>query len=190
MKAGREMPKKIFLVGFSGSGKSTVGPMLAKRLRYGFVDTDGMIARKAGKSIVMIFAEDGEKAFRAVETEVIREIADMDGVPMVVALGGGAFVRTENRELIESAGVAVYLECSVREIERRMRYLTDRPLLAVRLKRGESINQAGKRRIRELMEKRRHYYGMADITVSTTKRTPREAAREVVRRLEGRYGAR
>lgn len=182
-----QQPEKIFLIGFSGSGKSTVGPLLGARLDREFIDTDSLIAEQFGKDISDIFAEDGETAFRTIETDIIREIVGLAGIRQVIALGGGAFNSAENRDLVSSAGIAVYLQCSVREIARRMRRHTDRPLLSITPNPRESLPDATHRRITELLESRREFYQMSDMTVSTTARMPNAVVEEIVRKLDNRY---
>lgn len=109
----------IVLVGYRGSGKTTVGRVLADRLSWSFVDTDEMVVQRAGKSIKAIFAEDGEKTFRDLEC-----LAVADAVARarhVVALGGGALGRDENRTAIRTADApVVYLSCTPEELLRRV----------------------------------------------------------------------
>jgi shikimate kinase len=101
---------KVVLVGYRGSGKTTVGKRLADRLWQKFVDIDDLIVKKAGKSIRDIFAEHGETHFRDLETEVLRDALALED--HVIALGGGSILRDENRRLIQSAGAKViYLRC-------------------------------------------------------------------------------
>jgi shikimate kinase len=100
----------IFLMGYRGSGKTTIGRKLADRLWQTFVDTDELIVRKASKSIKEIFAQDGEPAFRDLESEIIREVALLDD--HVIALGGGAVLRPENRAALKKDGhKVIYLKC-------------------------------------------------------------------------------
>lgn len=109
----------IVLVGYRGSGKTTIGRLLAERLSYSFVDTDEWVVHHAGRSIKEIFAEDGEKVFRDLEC-----LAVADAVARarhVVALGGGAMGREENRVAIRTADAAVvYLACEAGELYRRI----------------------------------------------------------------------
>lgn len=184
-----DLPQKIFLIGFSGCGKSTVGPLLASRLERVFVDTDILIAGMTGKEISQIFAEEGEDAFREMETEVIRGLIGQTEIPQVVALGGGAFVREENREMIERSGVAVYLECAQDEIIRRLKGHSDRPLLVATPKGNETAAQAAARRINHLLEQRRPFYRLAEVTVSSTRRTPPQVVDEIIRKIERRNAA-
>jgi shikimate kinase len=100
----------IVLIGYRGSGKSTIGYKLANRLWQEVVDTDALVVKKAGKTIAEIFEQDGEQRFRDLETEVVREVAKLQDV--VISLGGGAVVREENRRALKEAGhKIVYLKC-------------------------------------------------------------------------------
>lgn len=120
----------IYLVGFMGAGKTTIGRLLAGRLGRPFVDIDDDIEAREGTSISEIFATRGEEEFRRVETEAIRERvrAVKSGQPLVLALGGGAFARQENREAIEGSGVTMWLDCPFEIVERRVARATHRPL--------------------------------------------------------------
>ncbi len=175
----------IFLIGFSGSGKSTIGPKLARRLKASFHDTDTIIEARFGKSIRLVFAEDGEKAFRKAETEVIENLIRTTSGGAVVALGGGAFQSAANRRLVRPAGVCVYLSCSARELYRRLRSKSDRPLLHG-LQRGATDRCAMMAKMKELLNARRGTYETADITVSTSTRT----VTEVVSMITGKLGKR
>src|SRR5262249_27915871 len=98
----------IFLLGFMASGKSTVGPVLAARLDRQFIDLDRVIEAKVGCAIVELIARDGEERFRQIETETLREAASRGGA--IIAPGGGAITRAENRELMRAVGVTVWLD--------------------------------------------------------------------------------
>ncbi|MGA2231997.1 MAG: shikimate kinase [Tepidisphaeraceae bacterium] len=109
----------VVLIGYRGSGKTTVGRSLAARLGRGFVDCDDLIVLAAGKSIREIFAEYGEEGFRDLETQAVREAAGK--ADHVIAVGGGALGRRENREIIAAGGHAViYLRCHAPELLRRI----------------------------------------------------------------------
>jgi shikimate kinase len=119
----------IVLVGMPGSGKSTVGRQLARRLAFSFVDSDHVIEQRAGCSIPDYFAREGEAAFRDLEEAVI---ADLTQRPSgVIATGGGAVLRPVNRERLRAAGQVIYLRSTPEEIFRRLRHDTNRPLLQV-----------------------------------------------------------
>ncbi|HZN65578.1 MAG TPA: shikimate kinase [Tepidisphaeraceae bacterium] len=109
----------IVLIGYRGSGKTTIGKKLADRLWQPFLDTDDLVAKKAGKSIRVIFEQEGEQRFRDLESAVIRDVAKQSEV--VVALGGGAVLRQENvRVLRENYHSLVYLKCDPHELHRRI----------------------------------------------------------------------
>lgn len=119
----------IFLVGMPGSGKTTVGRQLARRLRLPFFDSDHVIEERLGCSIREYFAQAGEPAFRDLEQQVLCELAQ--GQDAVVATGGGAVLREANRRCMREAGQVVYLRSTPEELYRRLRQDTVRPLLQV-----------------------------------------------------------
>ncbi len=98
----------IFLLGFMASGKSTIGPVLASKLDRQFIDLDRVIEAKAGCAIVELIAREGEERFRQIETETLREAAALSG--MIIAPGGGAITREENRELMSRLGTTVWID--------------------------------------------------------------------------------
>jgi len=98
----------IFLVGFMGSGKSAVGEALAARLSRPFIDLDKLIEARSERTIADIIHSEGEERFRQIETKMLQEVAH--AAAAVIALGGGAIIRPDNRELIEHAGVSVWLD--------------------------------------------------------------------------------
>lgn len=110
--------RPIFLIGYRGSGKSAVAPELASKLGYDWVDADDEIDHLAGKSIAAIFAEEGEAAFRDLECRVVTDLASRRRT--VIALGGGAVLREENRLAIRSAGPVVWLTAAVDTIVQRL----------------------------------------------------------------------
>jgi|SRR5581483_4814221 len=120
----------LYLVGFMGSGKSEVGRLLADELGWSFVDIDQDIEKAQGIPITEIFDTRGEQEFRDMEREAVRQrIKDVErGRPMVVALGGGAFVDPENRKLLEERGVTIWLDCPFPRICERLNGVTNRPL--------------------------------------------------------------
>jgi shikimate kinase len=180
------MEGKVYLIGFSGSGKSHLAPLLAHRLRIPHHDTDAMIEQHSGVSISQLFATQGEKHFRNLEAAQIERLAN-DPNPAVVALGGGALMDPTVRRLVQASGIVIYLSCSVEGLYRRLREKHDRPLLATKPKLGETPVQATKRHIRELLNKRRAVYRQADITVSTSRRTPTETVDRICERIKQHY---
>lgn len=120
----------IVLVGLMGSGKSSVGRLLARRLGRPLIDTDGLVAQEAGCTIPEIFAAEGEEGFRNREAQVIARVAAADA--QVIATGGGAVLRPENREALRQNGFVIYLEASPEALYQRARGqgIAQRPLLA------------------------------------------------------------
>ena len=159
----------IFLVGFMGAGKTTVGQALAEGLGCEFIDLDDVIARKAGKSVQQIFLELGEPEFRRLETEAIRSCRNL--VRSVVALGGGAYVSELNRDLLREVGKTVWLDCPLEVCLGRIRGDQSRPLLG------------DEQAMKTLMDNRRDSYSKADYAIDSAKRTPEELAKEILQLL-------
>lgn len=120
----------ISLVGLPGSGKSTIGRHLAKRLGLAFMDSDALIEKEIGSSIRAFFDREGELAFRAVEARMLASLLDR-GSDGVLSTGGGAVLKSENRQLLRDRSHVVYLRSSPEEIYRRLRHDRNRPLLQV-----------------------------------------------------------
>ena len=119
----------IFLVGLPGSGKSTVGRQVARRLKLPFVDSDHVIEERLGCSIRDYFEREGEASFRDVEESVIEELTKLTG--RVLSTGGGSVLRQANRQRLHDRGHVVYLRSSPEELSRRLRHDVNRPLLQV-----------------------------------------------------------
>lgn len=163
----------IFLVGPMGAGKSAVGRQLARMLKLDFRDSDAEIEARTGVDIAFIFDKEGEAGFRRREREVISDLTALDGI--VLATGGGAVLDPENREMLASRGLVVYLDASADQQLERTRLSSHRPLL-------DTPDPAG--RIAELMQQRGPLYReLATLTVLTDGRMVREVAQEVRRRL-------
>ena len=142
----------IFLVGFMGSGKSTIGRRLAGELGLPFADLDDDIEAAAGRTIADIFTADGEGPFRDAEHAALRARVEA-GVPVVLALGGGAFTFARNRELLAGAGTSVWLDCSFELALRRVAGFAHRPLAK------------DPAQFRALFEKRIPDYALADVRI-------------------------
>ncbi len=129
MGAPLNFPPHVAFVGLPGSGKSTVGRQLARRLNWAFLDTDHVIEKRIGLSIREFFEREGEEAFRDLEQVVIDELTL--GEPCVLSTGGGAVLRSANREHLQQRSYAVYLHSSPEGVFRRLRRDQNRPLLQV-----------------------------------------------------------
>lgn len=171
----------IVLTGFMGTGKSTVGRLLARKLGHTFLDLDELIEREAGMAIKDIFASFGEERFRELEAEAIERLAAGSlGTRLVVSTGGGAVVRKENRALLKGFGVLVCLTASRDEILRRVGNRADRPLLA-------GADREAKLDL--LLEQRQEAYRECDLEVDTTGRRPEEVVKAIQKFAAGRAGA-
>lgn len=164
----RVVQKNIVLIGFMGTGKSTVGAALAARLGYKLVDTDEQIVLREQKAIPDIFSEHGESYFRKVESEVIRDV--MQGSRQVVSTGGGAVLAAENRERMLAGGFVVALTAELETIAERVGQTSDRPLLQ-----GDV-----RERIRSLLEARKNAYDFAHYTIATDKLSVDEIAERIL----------
>ncbi|MBW3559760.1 MAG: shikimate kinase [Proteobacteria bacterium] len=170
--------RSVVLVGLMGAGKTTVGRRLARALGLPFKDADGEIEVAAGRSVSEIFAERGEGEFRAGERRVIQRL--LDGAPMVLATGGGAFMNADTRRLIRARAVSIWLRADLDVLAARCGRRNTRPLL-----------QTGDPRqtLERLARERYPIYAEADLTVETSE-TPHDAAvaaiLEALRRFEAR----
>ena len=154
----------IYLVGFMGCGKTSVGELLAERLAWDFVDLDSEIERKMGSRIVEIFDQLGEPAFRALESQALVKQLDLikQSQARVVALGGGAFVDARNRATIERSGISIWLDGTAEELWEHVSDNDERPLA-----RDRAAFEA-------LHRKRRPDYEQADFRVDIGSRTSEE----------------
>ncbi len=119
----------IVLIGFMGCGKSTIGRELHKKLGYPLIDADHLIEQQTGKSIPEIFANDGETAFRTMETQLINNMIAQQTSHHILSTGGGMVIKPENRTLLRQLGFVVWLSCPPEEILDRTSRNTNRPLL-------------------------------------------------------------
>lgn len=171
---------RVYLTGFMGAGKSTVGPLLADRLGYRFIDLDEQIEARAEQPVASLF-DTGEDAFRALESTLLRELSDEEDV--VIAPGGGALASETNLSLAQRQGVIVYLKVSVDELTRRLADdAADRPLLYNRD--GTPLrDEALRERIATLLAERELRYKQADIIVNA-EQAPEEVADAVMEQLK------
>jgi len=164
----------LYLVGPMGVGKTTIGKLLAKKLKKQFIDLDDEIEARAGASIPWIFDVEGESGFRRRESELLLEISRRSG--MVVSTGGGVVTREENRRILKSDGIVVYLNASPEQLHARTLKDKKRPLLQVadRLK-----------VIAELKEARDPFYReVADLVFDVGNRNSRQATEILCKKLE------
>lgn len=161
-----ELTRPVFFVGFMGAGKTSVSRRLARMCGIASVDMDAYLERREGKRVREIFAERGEEGFRALETEVLRELAAKD--PLLVSCGGGVVLCPENRAILKKAGFVVYLQVGADEAKSRISDPTTRPLL------GDADNA---RRVNE--QRRPLYAEVADCTIDTAGRRVPALAYEV-----------
>ncbi len=164
----------LILVGMMGAGKTTIGRMLARRLKRPFRDSDHEIEERCGVRIPVIFEIEGEAGFRAREAQVIAELCAMGGG--VLATGGGAVLSAESRRRLAECGTVVYLHASPASLWQRVRNDRNRPLLATPepLKKLEAL----------YAERDPLYREVADVVVETGRQSVRVLARDLLRRLE------
>ena len=154
-----------------GSGKTTVGEVLAGRLNYNFIDLDLFIENKYKRSIKQMFSENGEKYFRYVESECLDEVSNLDD-KYVVATGGGIVLSQSNWELMNNNGTTVYLEADLNTIWHRIEGDRNRPLLDVKDPLGEA---------EKLLDARVELYEKSDFVVKTDYLTAEQVAEEVIK---------
>lgn len=166
--------RNLILVGPMGAGKSTIGRLLAKELHLPFKDSDKEIEVRTGADIPWIFDVEGEQGFREREQAVIADLCREDG--LVLATGGGAVLRQENREALRAGGRVIYLHASVEQQLERTARDRNRPLLRTA--------DPG-RVLRELLAIRDPLYReIADVVIDTDQRPPRMVVQEILSRLE------
>lgn len=184
-----EQPKSlIYLAGFMGSGKSTIGPILANTIGFDFVDIDKLIEHQRGKRIVEIFQAEGEPAFRSIERETLQRLSTRHHC--VISLGGGSIASEENFQLIHRTGIIVYIQLSPEEIVQRVHHRADRPML--KDEQGNNLPlQEMEGRVRMLLQQREEFYKRADIIVPSDRRRVGTTVDDIVKRLRGflRYAA-
>jgi len=163
----------LVLVGMMGAGKTTVGRLLARRLKRSFYDSDEEIERRCGVRIPVIFDIEGEAGFRAREAQAIAELCALDGV--VLATGGGAVLAEENRRQLAANGTVVYLHARPGHLWQRVRHDRNRPLLAT---------PDPQRKLEELYAVRDPLYReVADIVMDTGRQSVQTLAKDLLARL-------
>jgi shikimate kinase len=175
MKAG----SNVYLVGMMGAGKTTVGRVIAKRLKLRFLDSDHEIEERCGVKIPVIFEIEGEAGFRSREAQTIAELTALESV--VLATGGGAVLSAANRQRLAAQGTVVYLRARPEDLYERVRHDRNRPLLAT----GDALT-----RLRELYAERDLLYReVADIVMETGAQSVQALARALLDKLEERWKA-
>lgn len=155
--------KIIYLTGFMGSGKSTIGPILANTLGWNFIDLDKEIEKTEQSSVTKIFELKGEEHFRQVEKDLLHKISKANN--LIVALGGGTLISEKNLNLIKESGFLVYLKSSPEILTKRLYFKRDRPIL--KLDKEELSENDLLNKIRMLYNQRSKYYEQADYVIDT-----------------------
>ena len=169
--------ENIFLVGMMGAGKTTVARLLAGRLNRPFIDSDQELEARCGVKVPVIFEIEGEEGFRAREAAVLDELTARSGI--VLATGGGAVLRQENRERLGARGVVVYLRAQPRDLHMRTRHDKNRPLLAT---------ADPQKRLEELYEQRDPLYReVADLVVDTGRQGVHVLLKQILSTLAERW---
>ncbi|GAB4447168.1 MAG: shikimate kinase [Anaerolineae bacterium] len=163
-------PKNIILTGFMGTGKSTIGRLVAAELGREFTDMDTLIEQREGRPIARIFAENGEPYFRQLEAGLCRELAGREG--LVIATGGGALVTEANLRVMESSGLVICLDCDPATLWQRIGQSEDRPMLA-------ELDEGRFTRLAALLEQRAPAYGRIKHHLDVTHLSPEEAAKRI-----------
>lgn len=158
----------LALIGFMGTGKTSVGRALAELLHFEFLDTDELIQSRTGRSITDIFSKEGETAFRTMERDVVQELAVRDN--LVISTGGGLPTNPENLSALKQHALVVCLWSSPEKIWERVRHQSHRPLLH---------DPDPQKKIRDLLSAREPFYRQADVLMNTELRSIREVAQQI-----------
>ncbi len=171
----------IFLTGFMGSGKSTIGPILANTLGFNFIDIDKEIESITKKNIVEIFKNNEEKHFRKLESEILKKVSNYNNY--IVSLGGGTLLNQDNLKLVLTKGILIYLKTDLDNLYKRLRYKNDRPLLLT--KTGEHLtDEELKIRIKEILTEREKIYENAQIIINTDDKKISSTIDEIIKSLK------
>ncbi|MFZ9038218.1 MAG: shikimate kinase AroK [Gammaproteobacteria bacterium] len=165
--------RNIILIGPMGSGKSTIGNIIARRLHREFQDSDQLIENRTGVDIARIFDIEGEQGFRDRESNALIELLSQDN--RVIATGGGSVMRKENQKLLKQRGYIIFLDTSVNQQMSRLARDKKRPLLQT---------ENPRKRLEALLQERRPIYlDLADLAVKTDKRAARRLAADIINQL-------
>ncbi len=170
-------PRNVYLLGMMGAGKTTIGRLLARRLKRPFYDSDHEVERRCGVGIPVIFEIEGEAGFRARESQAIGELTALEGI--VLATGGGAVLDPENRRRLGARGTVVYLHAAPAALCERVRHDRNRPLLATAdpLAKLEALYAQRDPLYREI----------ADVVIETGQQSVTALARQLLERLEAEW---
>ncbi len=172
MQAARNI-HNLTLVGFMGTGKSSVGRIIADQLHYRFVDTDELIEAQQDTTIAEIFGKQGEAVFRQCEAKAVQELAAQTG--LIISTGGGVVINPDNLASLKTHSLVACLWATPETIWERVKEQTHRPLL-------QTADPLGK--IRELLAQRAPFYRQADVLINTGLRSPREVAQQVLHQFQ------
>jgi len=154
--------KRIFLIGYMGAGKTTVGKDLARRTGLSFIDLDGHIEARYHKTVGQIFEEKGESGFREIERKMLQEVGTFENV--IISTGGGAPCYSDNMDIMNKTGKTIYLKVSVEELAKRLELCKQtRPVLQGRS--GEELKEF----IADSLAQRERYYNQAEIVFDAEK---------------------
>ncbi len=170
----------IYLLGFMGAGKTTVGRLLADQLGRPFVDLDDVVVQRAALSIPQIFERFGEAFFRQLESEALRYLAQQAG--KVVATGGGVILSEQNREILKTSGFSIYLEWPTDLLMQRLLADTNRPLLAA-VPEDQLLSH-----IETMLRQRQHFYEQADLIIHGQRHTdPDDIVTLIIKNLPSNF---
>lgn len=167
----RRTGKNIILIGFMGTGKTTVGRTLAQQLGWRHVDLDDAIIEHEGCSIAQLFEQKGESYFRELEASLLQQL--LNGQDQVLTTGGGAVLRAQNVQAMRAGGTVIALQATEEELIRRLSADTGRPLLAGGVR----------ERVSKLLQERAGAYDFADIQIDTTGKKVEEIVAEIIARM-------
>jgi len=169
--------KNIILVGFMGTGKTTIAAKLSHRLKMNYISIDDLIQKKENRTINEIFTKSGEDYFRNVESEIVRDVAEMENA--VVDTGGGVVLREQNMDLLSANGTVICLTAEPEVIMERTKKYKHRPLLNV---------EDPKRKIMEMLKTRAPFYAKAKYSIDTGALTVRQVVEKIAEIAEGAKG--
>jgi shikimate kinase len=172
-----KISKNIYLIGFMGAGKTSVGKIVAEKLQLEFCDLDDLIEAECGKTISSIFSEHGEAFFRELESKTLQSVSQNSG--QIVATGGGIVLRQSNWKIMKDEGITFYLKASPDVLWNRIKNDRSRPLLQV---------EKPFEKVRELLSMRIPLYEKANIVIETENKSPENIADDIIGQLSDSFG--